>query len=195
MLLVNPLFAASSQQDAALLKGKLTSLKQVNANFSQVVTNSEGEILNESHGTLTILRPGKFRWEVLEPEEELITSDGETMWLYSPFIEQVTLMKLSDAVAGTPFVLLSGASDEQWQKYQVKKEGNRFTIKSINEKEQHQSFIFEFDKKGSIHSFIVNEEQGQHSEFKLIDKPQIKNISADYFAFKIPDGVEIDDQR
>ena len=196
IFLINPLYAAASGgTDASLLKEKLAKFKQINAAFTQVVTNPEGEVLNESQGQLTISRPGKFRWQVNAPEEELIVSDGETMWLYSPFIEQVTLINLSDAIEGTPFVLLSGANEQQWQNYLVSRDNNRFTIKGVDLQVQNNSFVFEFNKAGNISKFVVIEEQGQRSEFKLTHKLPAQKIAADYFSFQIPAGVEIDDQR
>lgn len=196
ILLINPFYVlASGETDASLLKEKLAKFKIINANFIQVVTNPEGEVINKSEGRLTISRPGKFRWEVLTPEEDLIISDGTTMWMYSPFIEQVTLINLSDAIAGTPFILLSGADDKQWENYAVSKDDNRFTIKNTMEQEHNNSFVFEFSKSGNIDTFVVIEEQGQRSEFKLTHQSLTQKINADYFRFQIPEGVEIDDQR
>jgi outer membrane lipoprotein carrier protein len=196
LCLVNPLYAlASGAADAELLKEKLAKFSQINAEFSQVVSNSEGEVLNKSQGKLTVLRPGKFRWEVSSPEEELIVSDGKTMWFYSPFIEQVTLYNLSDAVADTPFVLLSGANEKQWQNYLVSRDNNQFTVKGSDPEVQQNSFVFEFDAAGNISKFVIIDEQGQRSEFKLTHKPLTEKLEAGYFDFQIPQGVEIDDQR
>lgn len=196
LLLTMPFYAAASAAtDVGLLKEKLARFKQINAEFTQVVTSPEGKVLNESWGKLTISRPGKFRWQVVKPEEELITSDGKTMWLYSPFIEQVTLINLSDAIEGTPFVLLSGANQQQWQNYLVTRNNNKFTVKRADSKTHDNSFVFEFNDAGNISKFVVVEEQGQRSEFKLSHKPLIEKFAADYFNFTIPAGVEIDDQR
>jgi len=196
LLIMTPLYAVSAtQSDADLLKEKLAQFKQINAQFSQVVTNAEGKVLNKSEGTLSISRPGKFRWEVLTPEQDLIISDGVTMWMYSPFIEQVTLVNLSDAIAGTPFVLLSGATQAQWDKYTVKKQNEQFMIKTKDLSAPQNSFIFEFDKTGNISRFEVIEAQGQRSDFALTYSQKSKNIPADYFTFSIPEGVEVDDQR
>lgn len=196
ILLITPLYAVSAtSSDADLLKDKLAQFKQINAQFSQVVTSADGKILNKSQGTLAISRPGKFRWEVLTPEEDLIISDGVTMWMYNPFIEQVSLINLSDAIAGTPFVLLSGATQEQWAKYVIKKQGNQFMIKTQDASAPQNSFIFEFDSTGNISRFEVIEAQGQRSDFTLTYPQKMEKMSADYFTFTIPEGVEIDDQR
>lgn len=181
--------------DAELLKEKLAKFSVINAEFSQRVSSPEGKILDDSRGTLAISRPGKFRWEVLTPEEELIVSDGQTMWLYSPFIEQVSLLNLSDAIQGTPFILLSGANESQWANYQVKKVNDQFKVKNISGTTQERSFIFEFNKLGQVSKFVVIEALGQRSEFKLAHKAIAKPWSSAFFDFKIPVGVEIDDQR
>lgn len=196
MLLILPLSAfASITGDALLLKEKLDQFELLNADFSQRVSSPEGKILNESWGRLTILRPGKFRWQVLKPEEELIVSDGLTMWFYSPFIEQVTLINLKDAIAGTPFILLSGANEKQWENYRVIKENNQFKVTVPNDETQNSTFIFEFDRQNNISQFIVIEEQGQRSEFRLSHSPLTAKLDKNFFQFLIPEGVEIDDQR
>jgi outer membrane lipoprotein carrier protein len=181
--------------DVELLKQKLAKFDVINAEFSQHVTSAEGKILNDSWGHLSVSRPGKFRWEVITPEEELIVSDGQTMWLYSPFIEQVTLISLTEAIEGTPFILLSGANDEQWSNYQVNKTGNQFIVSDKLDQSQDRSFIFEFNSLGNVSKFIVLEELGQRSEFKLSHQPLTASIDANYFTFEVPEGVEVDDQR
>lgn len=187
--------AVSAATDTELLKEKLAKFSVINAEFSQRVSSPEGKILDDSRGTLAILRPGKFRWEVITPEEELIVSDGQTMWIYSPFIEQVTLLNLSDAIQGTPFILLSGANEAQWANYQVNKINDQFEVKNISGSVQQRSFIFEFNKLGQVSKFVVIEELGQRSEFKLAHKAIAKPWAEGFFNFNIPVGIEIDDQR
>ncbi|MFT7054278.1 MAG: outer membrane lipoprotein carrier protein [Psychromonas sp.] len=187
--------AVSAATDAELLKEKLAKFSVINAEFSQQVSSPEGKILDDSRGRLAISRPGKFRWEVITPEEELIVSDGQTMWMYSPFIEQVTLLNLSDAIQGTPFILLSGANESQWANYQVTKINDQFKVKNISGSVQKRSFIFEFNKLGQVSKFVAIEELGQRSEFKLAHKTLAKPWSQGFFDFNIPVGVEIDDQR
>ncbi len=187
--------AVNAASDAQLLKEKLAKFSTLNADFSQRVSSPEGKILNDSLGTLAISRPGKFRWEVTSPEEDLIVSDGQTMWMYSPFIEQVTLLNLSDAIQGTPFILLSGANDAQWANYRVSRADNQFTVTDISGSAQDRTFIFEFNNAGKVSKFVVLEAQGQRSEFTLKHKTPVTSWNNNFFEFAIPDGVEIDDQR
>ena len=193
-LFVFTLSAHALSNEASTLKEKLSAFDQVNATFVQVVSSDEGKVLNESTGEMTILRPGKFHWQIETPEEELIVSDGETIWYYSPFIEQVTLINFADAINDTPFALIAGASDEQWQHYIVKQQGNQFTVTNSQEV-QHTTFIFDFDNNNNISKFVVIEEQGQRSVFELTHKNNSSSVDESLFNFEIPAGVEVDDQR
>ena len=193
-LFVFTLSAHAISNEASALKEKLSAFDQVNATFVQVVSSDEGKVLNESTGEMTILRPGKFHWQIETPEEELIVSDGETIWYYSPFIEQVTLINFADAINDTPFALIAGASDEQWQHYIVKQQGNQFTVTNSQEV-QHTTFIFDFDNNNNISKFVVIEEQGQRSVFELTHKNNSSSVDQSLFNFEIPAGVEVDDQR
>lgn len=181
--------------EAKVLKDKLAAFDQVHAEFVQVVTSREGAELNESAGEVSILRPGKFHWQVISPEEELIVSDGKTIWYYSPFIEQVTLIKFSDAIEGTAFALLAGADDKQWADYVVTQKDNIFMVSNSDPQAAKNTIIFEFNKSNNISKFMVIEELGQRSEFVLTHKALEKPLSDALFDFEIPAGVEVDDQR
>ena len=61
----------------------------------------------EGEGTVEIARPSLFRWSTTFPDENLLVSDGKTLWYYSPFIEQVSIYWQEQATEQTPFVLLT----------------------------------------------------------------------------------------
>ena len=184
-----------AQTDSELLQQKLAKFNTLNADFAQQVTSPDGQVIQESWGQLTISRPGNFHWQVTKPDEELIVSNGVDMWLYSPFIEQVTIMNFSDAIAGTPFALLSGADASEWMNFDVKKQANQFVVKNNKNELNANTFTFIFDNKDNVSEFVVQEAQGQKSTFKLTNNDQTVKLADDFFEFQIPQGIEIDDQR
>ncbi len=186
---------AQAQTDSELLQQKLSKFTTISADFAQQVMSPEGQVIQESWGTLTISRPGNFHWQVTKPDEELIVSNGVDMWLYSPFIEQVTIMNFSDAIAGTPFALLSGADASEWMNFDVKKQANQFIVKNNKNELNANTFTFIFDNKDNVSEFVVQEAQGQKSIFKLTNNDQTVKLANDFFEFQIPQGIEIDDQR
>jgi outer membrane lipoprotein carrier protein len=62
-LLGSVLFATMAHAQTPL-DTYLTQLKTLRAGFSQVVTDSKGREVQKAHGTLVIVRPGRFRWEL-----------------------------------------------------------------------------------------------------------------------------------
>ncbi len=60
-------------------------------------------------GTLSYRKPGRMRWEYAPPNEQLLVTDGKTVWLYDPLLESVTEQALRDVTEGTPLKFLLGA--------------------------------------------------------------------------------------
>ncbi len=98
---------AGYQRVDRFMKG-LTGLE---ATFKQVLRDSRGQAAEQSAGKLQILRPDRFRWDYEVPHAQTIVSDGARLWLYDPDLEQVTVRRLDQTLAGTPAMLLSGGGD------------------------------------------------------------------------------------
>ena len=101
-----PADASAAGRLEAALKG-VTSFR---AEFRQTVTNAAGQQTESAEGTVALARPGRFRWDYRVPEQ-LIVSDGTTVWLYDADLAQVTVRPAAEALVGTPALLLSGQAD------------------------------------------------------------------------------------
>lgn len=176
------------------LNTRLSHTDGFSADFNQTVTSPDGEVLLDGQGKAQVSRPSLFRWETQAPDETLLVSDGKTVWYYSPFVEQVTILNQEQATAQTPFVLLTRNRASDWQNYQVTQSNDTFTLKPIVTDTNVGTFEIEITEKGVLQSFDVIEQDGQKSRFTFknfkMGKPQ-----ASLFTFAIPDGVEVDDQR
>jgi outer membrane lipoprotein carrier protein len=60
----------------------LNNLKSSKADFTQTIMNGRGQILQQTSGTMTLQRPGRFRWEVRVPNKQLLMADGQRIWFY-----------------------------------------------------------------------------------------------------------------
>ena len=49
-----------------------------------------------------------MRWLYEAPEEQLLVTNGQTMWLYDPLLENVTVQKLAKITGGTALSFLLG---------------------------------------------------------------------------------------
>jgi outer membrane lipoprotein carrier protein len=102
--------AVADARAAARLDAALDSLSSLRAEFSQSVTDAGGQRTESAEGSVSLARPGRFRWDYRVPAQ-LIVSDGTTVWLYDEDLAQVTVRPAADSLAGTPALLLSGQAD------------------------------------------------------------------------------------
>lgn len=90
----------------------LEQLKTLRTEFSQVVTDGSGRQVQQASGKLVIVRPGRFRWELMpagaNESAQLMISDGRNLWFYDRDLEQVSVKPAATALTATPASLLSG---------------------------------------------------------------------------------------
>lgn len=175
------------------LTERLNQYDGFSAQFDQKVTSPEGEVIVEGDGDVAISRPNLFRWYTKTPDENVLVTDGTTLWYYNPFVEQVTLLQLDQATAQTPFVLLTRNNPKDWDNYTVTQQENQFTL-SPKQQDNTSQFIIDITSSGVVKGFSVIGQDGQSSVFAfnqfVAKKPDSKT-----FMFTIPEGVDVDDQR
>ena len=88
----------------------LDSTRTVRADFTQTVVARNGRKPQVSSGVMVISRPGRFRWQIDKPYEQLLVGDGEKIWIHDPDLRQVTVRKAGPTLGGTPAALLAGDS-------------------------------------------------------------------------------------
>ena len=184
-------YAASPKAE---LSKRLSINEGFSADFSQQVISPEGETVMEGEGTVEIARPSLFRWSTTFPDENLLVSDGKTLWYYSPFIEQVSIYWQEQAAEQTPFVLLTRNRASDWDNYKVSQKGNEFTLIPTAVDSTQGRFQINIDTKGIVKGFNVIEQDGQRGLFTF-SNVKIGKPKANRFTFTIPKGVEVDDQR
>ncbi len=103
--------AEDSPQDRAAgarVERYLDRLDTLRAEFVQQLVDQDGEVRDESRGSLALSRPGRFRWDYRQPAQQLLVSDGRSVWLYDADLQQVTVRPVGDSLAHTPAMLLAG---------------------------------------------------------------------------------------
>lgn len=104
VMFAGPVPAAESKSRLLDYFAELNSLE---ADFEQVTLDRQGRDLERSQGRMHIQRPGRFRWSYEVPYEQLIVTDSETLWVYDPDLDQVSVSELDTTVGNTPALLLS----------------------------------------------------------------------------------------
>ncbi|EGQ8081571.1 TPA: outer membrane lipoprotein chaperone LolA [Vibrio parahaemolyticus] len=186
--------AANAASPKDELNTRLAMNEGFSADFSQQVISPEGETVMEGEGTVEIARPSLFRWSTTFPDENLLVSDGKTLWYYSPFIEQVSIYWQEQATEQTPFVLLTRNRASDWDNYKISQKGNEFTLIPTAVDSTQGQFQINIDAKGVVKGFNVIEQDGQKGLFTF-SNVKLGKPKADRFTFTVPKGVEVDDQR
>lgn len=85
--------------------GKMTDLK---GEFSQSALNKSLNQTIDAKGVVYLKRGGKLRWEYAEPTRQEIVSDGKTIWIHTPQLNQVNTGAAPEALSGPAGSFLSG---------------------------------------------------------------------------------------
>jgi outer membrane lipoprotein carrier protein len=180
-----------------VLKQRLAGFTHFSASFSQEVIDEEKNILKTGHGDLAVKKPNLVYWNTLQPEESLIVSDGSTLWIYDPFIEQVIAYNVDASVANTPILLLTSSDDKLWEQYTVsQQDGNNFLIHSNDTNNRVKTLALHFKENSTqLKSFSILDSTGQLSVITLQNVQLDKDIKSSLFEFTLPEGVDLDDQR
>lgn len=185
----------SIAEPAAELAGLLQGYKSYQASFIQIVVNDNGNNVQETRGELKAKRPGLFYWETTSPHSQFIASNGTSVEVYDPDLEQVTVHKLDDRVATTPALLLSGEVDNLDESYQVtgRKLGDATREFTLEPKDQDSLFVslrltFSGDE---LQEMRMEDSLSQLSVLSFNNIRVNSSIADDAFTLEYPDTVDV----
>ena len=75
MLLLAIACPAYAITPASELTALVSSMHSMQADFTQAIYDNRGKAVQQSYGHMAILRPGKFRWEIVKPIPQLIIAN------------------------------------------------------------------------------------------------------------------------
>jgi len=113
IMLLSFFYGSISQAGEAvsLLKNFLNKTQSIDAKFQQKLLDANGILLQQSAGAFKLKRPGKFSWDYVLPYPQKIISNGKKIWIYDEELEQVSVKKYNQMLAGSPVILLNKRAD------------------------------------------------------------------------------------
>ena len=96
-----------------MIQEQYQSIRSFSGHFVQTSYRINTETVRRAEGLVSYKRPGKMRWLYEVPEEQLLVTNGETLWLFDPLLENVTIQKLEKLTDGTALSFLLGLGDLQ----------------------------------------------------------------------------------
>ncbi len=197
MAMLGMVRVTGAQQDTdgrQLVDDFINNVRTMSGRFEQQLVDADGNVVDESSGTIEIRKPGRFRWTYLEPYEQIIVADGLNIWSYDVDLEQVTVKAQADVLASTPALLLGGSQqvledfeyigsftdrDTVWVRLRPKSTENGFT-----------SIELGFND-GQLGRMIFSDNLGQTTLIALFDLSLNEDIDDRRFVFSPPAGVDV----
>ena len=183
--------AEEQRTQANALHTLLNRIHTLTGRFEQHIYEY-GEPVEVLQGHFALQRPSQLYWETEAPDESILVADGETVWYYAPFIEQVSLYSQSATMASNPLLVL--LEDNTWENFSIEQRADKWVINGEGEA-QGQQLILAFDEQQQLAQIELSDAYGQKSIFHLQQTEQNQPIAPDMFQFEVPQGVDIDDQR
>ena len=186
--------ATAAETSAQFLERYLAGLTSLQADFQQVSTVAGGDAVEKASGRLYLQKPGRFRWDYRQPNEQLIVSDGANVWLFDKELEQVTVRPIDESLAATPALLLAGKSSVG-ESFIISDAGSRDGIDWILlvPKRADTDFV-EFRlgfTRAELRAMELKDKLQQATRIEFSDVQRNARLAADLFTFKPPAGIDV----
>lgn len=99
----------SAQSATDQLQRFVKEVHSASGQFSQNTVDAQGNARPAQTGEFAFKRPGKFKWSVLLPYEQLVISDGQQLYQYDPDLNQLTQRGVDQAIGTSPAAILFGS--------------------------------------------------------------------------------------
>jgi outer membrane lipoprotein carrier protein len=186
--------AGDVQAGRQRVEGFLQGLEGLQAQFKQVLTDRNGQKLDESSGTLAIRRPDRFRWDYRQPYEQVIVADGTRIWLYDSDLEQVTVRKLDDTLSATPAMLLSGKGNLQ-DNFNVTQVAQDGAVQWVRMEPKRSDTDFKWVRlgfdAGTLKFMQLADKLGQTTQLEFSQLERNPPLDPSRFTFTVPPGADV----
>ena len=171
----------------------LRTTQAARADFQQQVFDKTGRLVQESRGSFSFLRPGRFRWNYVKPPQ-LIVGDGERVWIHDADLNQVTVRRVSRVLGATPAALLAGASDLD-KSFELVDAGAKDGLGWLEAKPREKESGFERIRLGmsvsGVEAMELVDHFGQTTVLRFTNMVRNPQFDAGTFRFTPPKGVDV----
>lgn len=100
---------ASPEELASRIQARYDTVRDFSARFEQRYTGGTLRRQTVERGTVLVKKPGRMRWDYLEPEKKAFVADGRRLYMHVPADKQVIVRTIPpDDQASTPILFLAG---------------------------------------------------------------------------------------
>lgn len=184
------------------LQHQLERIHSFSASFIQLTQDGLGTTLQKVEGFMQVAKPGKLRWQTRGVYEQLVISDGQSLWIYDADLEQVSIKDMDNRLSETPALLLSGdisAIDNDFIITQIPNDHLLlFLLKPRDSSQLFDSLELCFNKLDNFQpltKMVIRDASGQITDISFSDVRHNPKLKQNLFTFEIPQGVDVIDGR
>ncbi len=193
---------ANTTGAVSALQTELADISSFSARFQQSTQDGLGNTLQTVTGFMQVAKPGKLRWQTEGIYEQLVISDGQSLWIYDADLEQVSIKNMDNRLSETPALLLGGdisAIDEDFIITRIAENDRlQFILQPKDSSQLFDSLELNFTTLGQdalLQQMIIRDASGQVTQISFSDILKNPSLKASLFSFNIPDGVDVIDGR
>ena len=161
--------------------------------FEQKVLDKSGKVVQESRGSFSFQRPGRFRWTYVKPPQ-VIVGDGERVWIHDQDLNQVTVRRIARAIGATPAALLAGSSDID-KAFDLSEAGQKNGLDWLEAKPKEKEAGFDRIRLGlsssGIEAMELTDHFGQTTLLRFSNLVRNPKLDAGTFRFSAPKGADV----
>ncbi len=181
------------------LGSNLAGTSSIQADVEQLILSQDGREIQALQARLIMQKPDKLNWQVIEPYEELMISDGESLWYYEPDLEQVSIQDFPEDVENNPILLLNDDLQAIADAYEVSlgyvdEEVRQYVLLPLASSSSYERFSMTFAGQDLL-QMQFETSVGQLTSFSFSNITNNADIDPTVFDFAIPQDVEIIDSR
>ncbi len=195
LLFVVPIFGPALASDAIQRLDKFfAEVNSFKGQFIQIVYDESGEVIQEAEGDVSLDKPGKFRWQYIQPYPQLILADGEYLWIYDEDLLQASAKPIDTALGNAPIMLLTNVRPLK-DDFEIKdagiKEGMNWVELSplVQDTEFHKIHIG-LDEQG-VKKMELQDHFSQRTVIEFINLKTNVAFAPDQFKFIAAEGVDV----
>jgi outer membrane lipoprotein carrier protein len=150
-------------------------------------------------GTLLLLKPGRMRWDYMNPAGKLFLLDGKYAWFYSkgdPQVQRMGAKELDDLRSPLRFLLGHTELEKEMTTLTLANAlDGRFTLSGVPKGQQQRvnRLALTVTRDGIITGIEIEEADGAMTRFTFSGEQPDASISANEFRFTPPAGVPVVD--
>jgi outer membrane lipoprotein carrier protein len=179
------------------LQARYDATKDFTADFTQAVEAATLGKALESSGQVFFKRPGRMRWEFLEPEKQTIVADGQTLWVYQPDHHQVLRAPFRAAFqSATPvsFLLGVGELSKDFDPSLVTSPSPGVIRLKLVPKQEREIGVLVLDVDSQTYDIAaaeVTDPLGNVTRLKFSNLKRDVGLTDSNFTFKTPPGTDV----